>query len=364
MYCILQLDNKSNEKVVGILGGENGFFGAVNCLAKSVMGDVIIKQLDGITPDNLLDNKLFNNGHYLLNNGKIIQLVEKYEEVEKGYVYSQYVNHVNLLHTWKLIPFESSLNCMLDDTNLMISEDENTYSDSDSLSADECFNHNDNTQTLVQFNDFNLDQMYDNSNICIVGKRASGKSWRVREIINFLNKKNGEMDLLVFSKTEKYTKFYEIEHPNANIVYDYDEDVLDSYLKKAAELIKDNVKPNMCVVIDDCLTSCRKWKDYKSLMELFYNSRHYGITSILTMQFPMGIPPELRCNFDYVFLLAEDVASIQRRIYDNYAGMFPSFDTFKRYFIEATKNYGSMVIANRGCSLKITDKVFVYRKND
>ena len=84
--------------------------------------------------------------------------------------------------------------------------------------------------------------------------------------------------------------------------------------------------------MDDCLGSKHAWAKDKPILEMFYNGRHFQITFILTMQFPLGIGPELRSNFDYVFLLADDFVSNQKRIYDHYAGMFPNFESFRRVF--------------------------------
>lgn len=79
------------------------------------------------------------------------------------------------------------------------------------------------------------------------------------------------------------------------------------------------------------------------------------------MQYAMGIPPEYRSNFDYIFLLAEDVISNRKRLFDHYAGMFPSFDIFQQVFTDITENYGVMVIDNRVHSKNITDKVYWYK---
>jgi len=37
---------------------------------------------------------------------------------------------------------------------------------------------------------------------------------------------------------------------------------------------------------------------------------------VITMQYPLGIPPNLRTNIDYVFILREPYISNRRRIYD------------------------------------------------
>jgi len=113
--------------------------------------------------------------------------------------------------------------------------------------------------------------------------------------------------------------------------------------------------------MDDCLSSKGTWLRDSNILELFYNGRHSLISFILTLQYAIGIPPELRSNFDYIFLLAEDIISNRKRLFDHYAGMFPSFDIFQQVFSELTDNYGVMVIDNRIHSKNITDKVFWYK---
>ena len=124
---------------------------------------------------------------------------------------------------------------------------------------------------------------------------------------------------------------------------------------------KKKVDPRLILVMDDCLASKGTWMNDQPILEIFYNGRHYQILFILTMQFPLGIRPELRSNFDYIFLLAEDFYSNQKRIYDHYAGMFPTFDLFRQVFNALTDDFGSMVIVNRGSRREIIDKVFYFK---
>ena len=58
------------------------------------------------------------------------------------------------------------------------------------------------------------------------------------------------------------------------------------------------------------------------------NGRHFKILFLITMQYPLGIPPNLRSNIDYVFILRDNTVGNRKRIYENYAGMFPNFDIF------------------------------------
>ena len=76
------------------------------------------------------------------------------------------------------------------------------------------------------------------------------------------------------------------------------------------------------------------------------NGRHWHILFIITMQYPLGIPPNLRTNIDYVFILRENIVSNRKRIYDNYAGMFPTFEVFCQVMDQCTENYECLVINN------------------
>ena len=82
---------------------------------------------------------------------------------------------------------------------------------------------------------------------------------------------------------------------------------------------------------------------------------------ILTMQYSLGISPEFRSNFDYIFLLGEDFKNNQKKLHDHYAGMFQSLKAFIDVFQQITADYGTMVIVNRGAREDFLEKVFWYK---
>ena len=51
---------------------------------------------------------------------------------------------------------------------------------------------------------------------------------------------------------------------------------------------------------------------------LFMNGRHWKIMLIITMQYPLGVPPNLRPNIAYTFILREPYLTNRKRIYENY----------------------------------------------
>ena len=91
------------------------------------------------------------------------------------------------------------------------------------------------------------------------------------------------------------------------------------------------------------------------------NGRHYKLMFVLTQQFPLGLQPLLRTNIDYVFILRENLVSNRRRIYENYAGMFPTFEVFCQVMDQCTENFECLVINNNAKSNRLEDQVFWYK---
>ena len=91
------------------------------------------------------------------------------------------------------------------------------------------------------------------------------------------------------------------------------------------------------------------------------NGRHFKLLFVITMQYALGIPPNLRTNIDYVFILRENIVQNRRRLYDSYAGMFPTFEVFCQVMDQCTENFECLVINNNAKSNKIEDQVFWYK---
>lgn len=79
------------------------------------------------------------------------------------------------------------------------------------------------------------------------------------------------------------------------------------------------------------------------------------------MQYPLGIQPNLRTNVDYVFILREPYLTNRKRIWENYASMFPTFEAFNSVMDQTTENYECLVINNNAKSNKLNDCVFWYK---
>lgn len=225
----------------------------------------------------------------------------------------------------------------------------------------------DNIGDKLPIQEFELDDMVDNPSIIMIAKRGSGKSWITRAII--YHKADIPVGIII-SQTEKDNPFFDDFFPDAFIFYKYDSVIIRNLLvrqkmilKKAREKKKlgKYIDPRALVVMDDCLASKGSWARDPQLADLLFNGRHRKVTYILTMQFPLGISPELRANFDYVFLLTEDITSNLKRIYEHYAGIFPDFNSFRQVFRQLTEDHGAMVIKNRNSKSNLFDKIAFYK---
>lgn len=222
----------------------------------------------------------------------------------------------------------------------------------------------------LKINEFTLDQMVEHPAIVMVAKRGSGKSYVCRAILHHFHSIPCG---IIISRTEKMNAFYGTFFPDSFVFYEYKTEIIEKILKRQEIMIEKARKkleqgkkldPRSFIIMDDCLSQKGAWVRDQPIQELLFNGRHYKIMYILTMQFPLGITPELRINFDYIFLMAEDTISNLKRIYDHYAGMFPNFYSFKQVFTELTKDFGCMVIVNRGSRTNIFEKIYHYKAPD
>jgi hypothetical protein len=204
--------------------------------------------------------------------------------------------------------------------------------------------------------------------IVLIGRRDTGKSYLVKDLLFY------QQDIpigTVISGTEAGNSFYSEHVPKLFIHEEYSSGIIENILKRQRQCMKQvhqeiqmykksNIDPRAFCILDDCLYD-NSWTKDKLMRLLFMNGRHWKIMLIITMQYPLGIPPNLRTNIDYVFILREPYINNRKRIYDNYAGMFPTFEAFSQVMDQCTENYECLVINNNSKSNKLTDQIFWYK---
>ena len=204
--------------------------------------------------------------------------------------------------------------------------------------------------------------------VVFIGRRDTGKSFLVRDLLYY----HQEIPIgTVISGTEAGNGFYGSHVPKLFIHDEYNTAIVENVLKRQKLVIKQIKKENTAygrsnidgrafVILDDCLWD-NGWAKDKMMRLLFMNGRHWKIMTVITMQYPLGVPPNLRTNIDYVFILREPYLTNRKRIYENYAGMFPTFESFCQVMDQCTENYECLVIDNNSKSNKLEDQIFWYK---
>jgi hypothetical protein len=207
--------------------------------------------------------------------------------------------------------------------------------------------------------------------IVLIGRRDTGKSFLVRDLLYY------HQDIpigTVISGTEEGNGFYGKMVPKLFIHNEYNTAIIENILKRQKGVLKQvkreietfrrsTIDPRTFVILDDCLYD-NTWARDKMMRLLFLNGRHWKVMLLITMQYPLGIPPTLRTNIDYVFILREPYIANRKRIYENYAGMFPTFESFSQVMDQCTENYECLVINNNSKSNKLQDQVFWYKADE
>jgi|TARA_R110002096_G_C14487550_1_gene714361 hypothetical protein len=204
--------------------------------------------------------------------------------------------------------------------------------------------------------------------IVLLGRRDTGKTFLIRDLLYY------HQDIpigTVMSGTEAGNGFYAEHVPKLFIHHEFSTVLVENVLRRQKQVLKQvnkeikqynktKIDPRAFVIMDDCLYDST-WTRDKMMRLLFMNGRHWKIMLIITMQYPLGIPPNLRTNIDYVFILRDSYLSNRKRIWENYASMFPTLEAFCGVMDQTTENYECLVINNNSKSNKLCDQIFWYK---
>jgi len=230
-----------------------------------------------------------------------------------------------------------------------------------------------------QLRKFNIDMIRDRCDIdsrkspmiVVIGKKDTGKSFLVRDIL--FNVQRSFPVGTVISATEAVNEFFQSMIPSKFIHDTYKPEIVTNVIKRQMNVKNSrntdknsrggssSVDPRAFLILDDCLYAAKAWINEESTRFVFMNGRHIDLMTIITMQYPLGITPNLRTNVDFIFILRENILGNRKRIYENYAGMFPTFEMFCTFMDQCTENYEGLVICNNVSSNKLEDQVFWYK---
>ena len=223
----------------------------------------------------------------------------------------------------------------------------------------------------LELKKFDPTKIKNDSVVVFIGKRNTGKSYCMKDIMSY----NRDIPVgVVVSPTERANGYFEKFIPKMLIYDELEEKIVSKFLSRQINITKDRKKelekhgsstidPRAFFILDDCMYNKAVTKD-KNIRCIFMNGRHYKIFLLITMQHGLGLPPDLRSNIDYVFIFRNNIVKEREKIYNHYAGMFPTFDVFNQVMNQCTENFECLVIDNKIQSNNINDNVYWYKAQD
>lgn len=207
------------------------------------------------------------------------------------------------------------------------------------------------------------------ANIVLLGKRNTGKSTMVSEILYQMAKAKVPR-AIVFSATESVNHHYErFGIPKQYIFTQWNENVLRGVYEEQKKLFERQEKGEISqskdlrvtVVIDDFGFN-RQMYCTPFMNELFMNCRHIRMSIILTLQHAMNIPPALRGQIDILLALKEVIKSKREVIYKEYFSCFEDFGVFDSVMKQLTNGYKAMVFDSRAPDQDNINEMLFYLK--
>lgn len=198
-----------------------------------------------------------------------------------------------------------------------------------------------------------------NSVVMCIGKRGTGKTTLTADILYHQRKKFDAG--ICFSATEESNGFWKTHICDTLIHQDFNSKVYANFINEQRRINSKLVKPiNSFALLEDCMYS-RILKTDQSIRGSFFNGRHWNIFLIVTMQYVLDLPPELRSNVDYIFILRNNMVADREKIWKHFCGFIPRFETFQQIMNKCTQGYECLVVNNTSRSNEIDDCLYWYK---
>jgi len=152
----------------------------------------------------------------------------------------------------------------------------------------------------------------------IYARKSRGKSYLGRWLLD--ESRRLFSSILVVCPTG-FHSFWSAQVGEGAVHESYDAQLLMAILKFQRRRGKDGTlnadSRKILVVCDDCLSEIN-WKEKGPLLTLATSNRHYGIALLVMTQIPTGIPPVLRQNADYAFMMRSNGEDVRDLLYREY----------------------------------------------
>lgn len=214
------------------------------------------------------------------------------------------------------------------------------------------------TTNRLKIRKFSMDSMKPNRVILIIGKRGTGKSTLLKDIMYHLRKR---VDTgFAFSPTHDTQVMFEDFLPRSHIYNEYSLETIRNIVSCMESLKEQGKEKSISVSLDDCMFDKGIMKT-KEMREIHMNGRHLNMWLINSIQYMLDIGPDLRSQIDYVFCLKENIINARRKLHQYFFGVFDKYEDFSLVFDKCTANHECLVLDNTTPHTNISDSIFYYK---
>jgi hypothetical protein len=201
-------------------------------------------------------------------------------------------------------------------------------------------------------------------NIVIIGRRGYGKTYLITEILKYQQTPPENMTIACCTNDERvhYSEIYK----DAVLHDEYKHAIVIDVFRKSKESMSrssDSLnKTNHTIVFDNCMYD-NSWIHNKYIQMLFTNGKIWRIHTIISLSYPIHMPPVLQVNVDYVFIFNDTDVHYLTNIWKNYVQRMGGVLSLENYHIimaQLTKPYECLVVKRADSeSYDLQDYIFV-----
>ena len=179
-----------------------------------------------------------------------------------------------------------------------------------------------------------------------LARRNSGKSYLMRHLLHVLARGKKFKWILVITPTKFDLEWSSIVGDDA-VLDTFDPEQIATLFDRQAALCEDNVDNPGLLICDDALGACNLQSDLFTRMASA--GRHYRVSIWLAAQHFWKVPPCIRGNADYLFVLGSQNDRVIQALHSELGGLgHDSWRELKAYTARAVENFGALSIDRHG----------------
>lgn len=239
--------------------------------------------------------------------------------------------------------------------------------------------------TELNIRKFDLSKVRGDRAMVLIGASGTGKSHLAASLLHAIHSRFDLQAGIVFCGTHEGDPYWGKHVPESFIFEEFDAEKIEALIalqkrtKSKAEKLREKAQcmsrgegeqmmkradeieraSRKCIVLDD-VSWDKKMMRQPVMRKLFMMGRHWNLFLMLTLQYAIDLPIELRGNAGYVFCCRENILSYRRRLHEQFFGMV-TLPVFQQLFDACTTGYDVLCLDRTVNSNKMEDLVFWHR---